>query len=122
MVKKINLAPTSPTDFLLSERIKVYPGRKLLVLAKYVPDLLDLPASGLKKYLNYAEGHGEVRVKYTDTGIGRLEICPVDHDDGEELTMTYQAQLWNYAKAACCAEIYRDMDIQNAHPVLVVQM
>ena len=39
MVKKINLAPTSPTDFLLSERIKVYPGRKLLVLAKYVPDL-----------------------------------------------------------------------------------
>ena len=123
MVKKINLAPTSPMNFVLSEKIDVDPGHRLLALAKYVPDLLDLPASGLKKYLDHAECYdGEVRVKYTDTGIGRLEISPVDHHGGEELTMTCQAQLWNYTKAACCVGIYKDMDIQNAHPVLVVQM
>ena len=55
MVKKINLAPTSPTNFVLSEKIDVDPGHRLLALAKYVPDLLDLPASGLKKYLDHAE-------------------------------------------------------------------
>ena len=32
MVKKINLAPTSPTNFLLSEKIDVYPGHRLLAL------------------------------------------------------------------------------------------
>ena len=68
MVKKINLAPTSQTDFVLTEKIHVYPGHKLLVLAKYVPNLMDLPASGLKKYLDYASSYGgEVRVKYADT-------------------------------------------------------
>ena len=44
MVKKINLAPTSPTSFLLSEKIDVDPGHRLLALARYVPDLLDLRA------------------------------------------------------------------------------
>jgi hypothetical protein len=124
MVKKINLAPTSPIDFLLMEKIDVYEGHKLLALAQYVPDLLHLSASGLKKYLDHADCYGgEVRVKYTDTGIGRLEISPVEGDGmGTELTMTCQAQLWNYTKAACCVDIYKDMDIQNAHPVLVVQM
>ena len=43
MVKKINLAPTSPTSFLLSEKIDVDPGHRLLALAKYVPDLLGHP-------------------------------------------------------------------------------
>ena len=68
------IAPTSGKErFELSEKVNVTPGRLMLALAQYVPDLIDLPTSGLPKYLSHAASNGgQVSVRYTDpeNGIG----------------------------------------------------
>jgi hypothetical protein len=123
----INLSPTTDNrTFVLTERVDVGPGYNLLALARTEEDLADLPKSGLINYLAHARKHGgKVQVRYTDPGIGRLNMAVVTTDKrGNETAheMITQAQVWNYAKAACCTEYYRDVDICNCHPELLVQM
>ena len=123
----INLSPTTDNrTFVLTERVDVGPGYNLLALARTEEDLADLPKSGLINYLAHARKHGgKVQVRYTDPGIGRLNMAVVTTDKrGNETAheMITQAQMWNYAKAACCTEYYRDVDICNCHPQLLVQM
>ena len=62
------IAPTRGTgSFDLYEKVSVTPGRLMLALAQYVPDLTDLPTSGLPKYLSHAASNGgQVSVRYTD--------------------------------------------------------
>ena len=89
-----------------------------------MPDLKDLKTSGLRQYLKHG---GELKVRYTDpaSGIGRMQIKPFEIDckgNEQDLKITYQAQLWNWAKAVMCAKFYKDMDICNCHPVLLVQI
>ena len=67
---------------------------------------------------------GQVRVQYREwsgQGIGRFHIKALDKDD-EEVDMVTQANIWNWAKAAVCPRYYKDCDISNCHPVLLVQM
>ena len=121
--KRINVSPTSDGhEIILEERYEVSPGHLLLALAEYVPDLKDLKTSGLRQYLKH---EGELAVRYTDPGIGRMQIKPfaVDRTGNEQnLKITCQAHLWNWVKAVMCAKFYKDMDICNCHPVLLVQI
>jgi hypothetical protein len=121
--RHIDVNPTSDGDqIILSERYDVAPGRLLLALAEYVPNLKDLKTSGLRQYLKH---EGELAVRYTDPGIGRMQIEPFGFDrkgNEQDLKITCQAHLWNWAKAVMCAKFYKDMDICNCHPVLLVQI
>ena len=123
------IAPTSGKErFELSEKVTVTPGRLMLALAQYVPDLIDLPTSGLPKYLSHAASNGgQVSVRYTDpeNGIGRLDITPFTTDSKgatKDLTMVSQPHLWNVVKAAACSDHYIDCDIKDCHPTLILQM
>ena len=80
----IDVNPTTDGDqIILEERYEVHPGRLLLALAEYVPDLKDLKTSGLRQYLKH---EGELAVRYTDPGIGRMQIKPfgVDRTGNEQ--------------------------------------
>jgi len=113
-------------EIVLTELANVSNGYNLLALARMEEDLAELPKSGLTKYLDHAQSRdGCVVVRYTDLGIGRLNMTVVSTDKrGNETVheMITQASMWNWAKAECCSEYYRDVDIQNCHPELLVQM
>ena len=54
-----------------------------------------------------------------------MQIEPFGFDrkgNEQDLKITCQAHLWNWAKAVVCAKYYKDMDICNCHPVLLVQI
>ena len=118
----IDISPTSIPPFTLTERFDPRAARLMMALAPTVPELNDLTTSGFGKYAA-VEG-GQVRVQYREwsgQGIGRFHIKALDKDD-EEVDMVTQANIWNWAKAAACPRYYKDCDISNCHPVLLVQM
>ena len=51
----MNLAPTERIRVdILTERVSIEPGRLMLALAQYEPELKDLLTSGLNKYIAHA--------------------------------------------------------------------
>ena len=129
---QINIAPTlNNSKFLLEEHTDVRAARVMLALAKYVPDLAVLPQSGLHSYLQHVDptneqSKGSAVVQYSDTGIGRLQIQVMKHNAKDQSyepvsAGTYQAIMKNCVKSVACTQ-YRDMDICNCHPELLVQM
>ena len=116
--------PVNLDAFVLTEQTDIHPGEKLLALAKIVPDLEGLLHSGFGKYLHHIADKGCAHVQYSPNGIGRLVITVVTREEhGWEPTKVgiCHAQMWNWAKAVCCCEYYRDLDIVNCHPELIVR-
>jgi hypothetical protein len=79
---------------------------------------------GLDKYLDAVTADG-IPVRYTDNGIGRLEITALKQNKSGEMepvTMLTQSNHWNWVKAAICESTLTDMDIVCCHPTLLVQI
>ena len=123
----MNLAPTERIRVdILTERVSIEPGRLMLALAQYEPELKDLLTSGLSKYIAHAaKNDNQVMVQYSDLGVGRLVITAVEKDRAGNYInkqMVTQPHMWNWCKAVMCCDHYTDMDIVLCHPTLLVQM
>ncbi|MDA8539193.1 hypothetical protein N9K47_00450, partial [bacterium] len=123
----MNLAPTEHIRVeILTERVSIEPGRLMLALAQYEPELKDLLTSGLSKYIAHAaKNDNQVMVRYSDLGVGRLVITAVEKDRAGNYInkqMVTQPHMWNWCKAVMCCDHYTDMDIVQCHPTLLVQM
>eukprot|EP01043_Picozoa_sp_COSAG02_P113643 COSAG02_NODE_49898_length_324_cov_0.586667_1_plen_71_part_10 len=68
----IDISPTAISPFTLTERFDPRAARLMMALAPTVPELNDLTTSGFGKYA--AVESGQVRVQYSDQGIGRFRI------------------------------------------------
>ncbi len=78
----------------------------------------------LKKYLTYSDG-GKVKVKYIQNEIGRLNIKVFKKnkvEDIDEDTCAVQSYMKRVVKGALCNKYYRDIDIDNAHPVFLLDL
>ena len=88
-------------------------------------DLIDDEHKGkLKKYIKYSEG-GKVKVKYIKNDIGRLGIKVFNKkkvEDLDEDTCTVQSFMKRIIKGAICDKFYKDIDINNAHPVFILDL
>jgi hypothetical protein len=69
--------------------------------------------------------HNSIPVRYTDNGVGRLQISalqPNKRGEMEPVTMLTQSNHWNRVKATICESTLTDMDIVCCHPTLLVQI
>ena len=118
----IDIGPLHNVESItLHEKVDVPSAHLINALCKYVPELDDV--EGLDKYISQARDTGAVSVRYTNesSGIGRLNWSVLDKN-GEEITCHCQVGLKGCVKAAICSKNLRDMDIDNAHPVLLAQI
>ena len=66
----MNLAPTDCRRFdILTEKVTTRPGRLMLALAQYEPELKDLLTSGLSKYIAHAAKNDKTMAR---TSVGLL--------------------------------------------------
>ena len=54
--------------------------------------------------------------------LGEIAAIADRKGNEQELEITCQAHLWNWAKAVMCKKFYKDMDTSCCHPVLLVQI
>ena len=106
---------------VLTEKFNIHKANKLLNT-----DLLDLETkAGLKKYIKYSN-NGKVKVNYTINEIGRLSIrmadIKVDKEGNPKDTCRSQYNMYNVVKSTICEGIYSDLDVENCHPSLLVQI
>lgn len=100
--------------FSIEEKYDILKAKKLLA-----SDLIDEDyRTSLLKYIKKAKG-GKVLVDYTKNDIGRLSIKINGLKDNE--TCITQSIMWRGAKSTLCEKYYDDLDIVNAHPVLLLQ-
>ena len=83
----------------------------------------------LKKYLSYSTSTGTALVKYKCNDIGRLDISIVPQNTstkkkgtGTDVTCTVQSYMKRSVKGALCVDYYKDIDIVNCHPVIILQV
>eukprot|EP01046_Picozoa_sp_COSAG06_P078098 COSAG06_NODE_25758_length_629_cov_0.992453_2_plen_139_part_01 len=120
----IDISPTIVLQdpLTLEEKVDVCAGKLMCALSRYVPSLELLV--GLDKYLDAVTADG-IPVRYTDNGIGRLEITALKQNKSGEMepvTMLTQSNHWNWVKAAICESTLTDTDIVCCHPTLLVQI
>lgn len=109
------------TSFILQEKFNLHRAKKLLHT-----DLLDDETkASLKKYIKYSN-NSKVNVKYTINDIGRLSIriddIKIDKDGNPKDTCRCQYNMYNVVKATICDGIYKDLDVQNCHPNILLQI
>ena len=122
--------PTEPTEshlniklnnmvkeesFNLSEKYDIHEMAKLLN-----SDVLDLEwKSRMKKYRKFSH-FGIVKVNYKRNKIGRLDSNCLNCKDDE--TLTTQSYMKGVCKSVLCSKLYYDLDLINAHPVMLYQL
>ena len=114
-LKSIN---NNMNEFIITEKFDLQNAYKLLNSS-----LLDDENKGkLIKYLKYSDG-GKVKVKYIQSDIGRLSIKVFNKkklEDADPDSCTVQSYMWKVVKGALCAKYYKDVDIDNAHPMFLL--
>ena len=129
MSRQISFAATSFPALTLKERVDILPGQLFAQQLRIDPTISDIPGSsnhtpaGIDRYLKRAQSGGFVAVEYTDPGIGRLSVQVVGlKKDETSITQTQPGDGGNPFKATICNRWYQDVDMVNAHPVLLLQL
>jgi len=111
-----NLMNITNQEIVLTEKINLQDANRLL----YSDHLDTLGVASLEKYLKEYKKENKLNVSYKDNQLGRLKIKACNLKD-EETLMTMPC-MYNTMKAVLCNGIYYDVDIKNAHPVLLSQL
>ena len=129
MSRQISFAATSFPALTLKERVDILPGQLFAQQLRIDPTISDIPGAsnhtpaGIDRYLKRAQSGGFVAVEYTDPGIGRLSVQVVGlKKDETSITQTQPGDGGNPFKATICNRWYQDVDMVNAHPVLLLQL
>lgn len=111
-----NLMNITNQEIVLTEKINLQDANRLI----YSDHLDTLGVASLEKYLKEYKKENKLNVSYKDNQLGRLKIKATSIKDDETL-MTMPC-MYNTMKAVLCKGIYYDVDIKNAHPVLLYQL
>lgn len=115
-----NLSKNKMDEIIISEKIDLKNAYKLLN-----SNLIDDEHKcKLKKYLSFSDG-GKVKVKYIKNDIGRLTIKVFNKkkvEDINEDSCIVQSFMKRIIKGAICNKYYKDIDINNAHPVFILDL
>ena len=114
-MSEIFSVPINMKSFTHTERYDIINSKKLLQ-----SDIIDEEEKGsLKKYLKHGKG-GKVDIEYTVKEIGRLGIRVKGLKDKE--TCKCQSFQKGVIKSGLCNKYYDDLDIENCHPVIALQV
>ena len=113
-IKNIS-AINNMTTFTIFEKYDIVNAKKLL-LSNLINEEYK---TRLMKYFNHGK-NGKVEIQYTINEIGRLNIKVKDLKEKE--TCLTQSFMKRICKSAICQKYYNDLDIVNAHPVILLQV
>ena len=112
IISKVNNMKT----FTITEQYDIINAKKLL-MSEVVDEEYKC---SLRKYFKHGK-NGRVEVQYTQNEIGRLSPRVKGMAEGETC-ITQGNAMKGVCKSALCSKYYDDLDIVNAHPVILLQV
>tara|TARA_R110000772_G_scaffold268231_1_gene394508 strand:+ start:114 stop:2564 length:2451 start_codon:yes stop_codon:yes gene_type:complete len=114
-INKLISSVNNMKSFTITEKYDIVNAKKIL-MSEIVDDEYKC---SLRKYFKHGK-NGRIEIEYTQNEIGRLNIKVKNIKEGD--TCVTQSLMWREAKSALCSKYYRDLDIVNAHPVILLQV